>query len=372
MKHGMVRTVSVAFALALALASAQTAFAEERIQLAILLDTSDSMDGLIDQAKSELWRIVNELSRALRNGRHPQLEVALFEYGNDGLPESEGYLRMVSDLTADLDLISERLFGLTTFGGDEYCGAVIGRAVDRLSWSGSDDVLKVIYIAGNEPFDQGRVSYKASAARAAKMGIVVNTIFCGDYDEGVSTFWNAGALLAEGRYFSIDQDEVAENIATPFDADILRLGEELNGTYVAFGREGAALKSRQVAQDANAAGMGTEASVQRSVAKAQEAYTNTGWDLADAVQRGAEKIASMKDDELPVEMRKMSLAEKEKYIDDLIARRTELQGKINKLNGERRLFVEAEMKNRSRSATLGEAILLAVREQVERKGFALE
>jgi hypothetical protein len=95
------------------------------------------------------------LARAKRNGRHPLLEVALFEYGNNGLRESEGWLRMVSDLTTDLDRISKRLFGLTTAGGDEYCGAVIGRAVGKLSWSRSDDVLKVIYIAGNEPFDQG-------------------------------------------------------------------------------------------------------------------------------------------------------------------------------------------------------------------------
>jgi len=32
------------------------------IQLALLLDTSNSMDGLIDQAKSQLWKIVNELA----------------------------------------------------------------------------------------------------------------------------------------------------------------------------------------------------------------------------------------------------------------------------------------------------------------------
>lgn len=30
------------------------------IQLALLLDTSNSMDGLIDQARSRLWQIVNE------------------------------------------------------------------------------------------------------------------------------------------------------------------------------------------------------------------------------------------------------------------------------------------------------------------------
>ena len=32
------------------------------IQMAILLDTSGSMDGLIEQAKAQLWKIVNELA----------------------------------------------------------------------------------------------------------------------------------------------------------------------------------------------------------------------------------------------------------------------------------------------------------------------
>jgi hypothetical protein len=372
MKHRMVRVVATAFVLALVLGCAGTAFAEEKIQLAILLDTSNSMDGLIGQAKAQLWKVVNELARARRNGRHPQLEVALFEYGNNGLRESDGYLRMVSDLTTDLDLISEQLFDLTTDGGDEYCGAVIGRAVDRLSWSGSDDVLRLITIAGNEPFDQGEVSYKASAARAVRKGIIVNTIFCGEYDEGVATLWKDGAILAEGRYLSIDQDAAVEDIATPYDADIIRLGEELNGTYVAYGREGEASKSRQVAQDENAAVMGAATSVQRSVAKAQEAYANEGWDLADAVQNGAIRIASMKDDELPLEMRKMTPAEREKYVDGLIARRAEVQQQINDLNEQRRAYVEAESKNRAQNSTLGQAILLTVKEQAERKGFALE
>jgi hypothetical protein len=35
---------------------------DQTIMLALLLDTSNSMDGLIDQAKSQLWKIVNELA----------------------------------------------------------------------------------------------------------------------------------------------------------------------------------------------------------------------------------------------------------------------------------------------------------------------
>ena len=87
------------------------------IQMAILLDTSSSMDGLIDQAKSQLWKIVNELALSKKNGISPKLEVALYEYGNDNLPKSKGFIRLVSPLTTDLDLISEKLFSLTTYSG---------------------------------------------------------------------------------------------------------------------------------------------------------------------------------------------------------------------------------------------------------------
>jgi len=33
------------------------------VQIALLLDTSNSMDGLIHQAQTQLWKIVNEMAR---------------------------------------------------------------------------------------------------------------------------------------------------------------------------------------------------------------------------------------------------------------------------------------------------------------------
>src|SRR5213594_295826 len=105
------------------------------VQIAILLDTSGSMQGLIEQAKGQLWKIVNEFINAKQNGKQPELEVALFEYGKDTLPASTGYIRLIAPLTNDLDRISEELFKLQTSGGDEYCGWVIKEAVERLAWS---------------------------------------------------------------------------------------------------------------------------------------------------------------------------------------------------------------------------------------------
>ena len=90
------------------------------IKVALLLDTSNSMDGLIDQAKAQLWEIVNELSYAKCKEESPNLKIALYEYGNDNLNADEGYLRQVLAFSNDLDEISKSLSSLTTNGGNEY------------------------------------------------------------------------------------------------------------------------------------------------------------------------------------------------------------------------------------------------------------
>ena len=166
---------------------------------------------------------------------------------------------------------------------------------------------------------------RSSDSKAIRKGIIVNTIFCGPFDEGVETFWKDGADRADGRYMSINQDEEVVAVTTPYDQDIVRLGDELNGTYVGYGKQGEELKERQAAQDSNAASMGAAAPVERSVAKAQAAYSNSGWDLVDALQNKAVTLGSLKDDELPAQMRRMSLPEKEKYVQGLNAQRAELQ-----------------------------------------------
>ncbi|RYD27787.1 MAG: VWA domain-containing protein, partial [Verrucomicrobiaceae bacterium] len=90
-------------ALALLLPS-QTACADPdkpapRVQLAILLDTSGSMEGLINQARTQLWKIVNEFNTARRGGLTPELEVALYEYGNDSLNKENQWVRQICPLT---------------------------------------------------------------------------------------------------------------------------------------------------------------------------------------------------------------------------------------------------------------------------------
>ena len=155
--------------------SCRNAHAETKIQVAILLDTSNSMDGLIEQAKSRLWNIVNTLTTLRFKGKTPEIQIALYEYGNDNLKASDGYVRLVTPLTNDLDLISEKLFALRTNGGLEYCGTVIDKANKQLKWSTNDSDIHLIYIAGNEEFTQGKISYKEAISDVLRKNITVNT-----------------------------------------------------------------------------------------------------------------------------------------------------------------------------------------------------
>ena len=345
------------------------------IQLALLLDTSNSMDGLIEQAQSQLWKIVNEMAGARRRGKAARLEVALYEYGNDRLKPSAGYVRRVLPFTSDLDRVSEELFALTTNGGQEYCGTVIQTALDELQWSRSSADLKVVFIAGNEPFTQGPVDFRKVCRRAHEDGVVINTIHCGGNDEGARTGWREGALLAAGAYGSIDQDRRVEHIAAPQDADISRLGQELNDTYVPYGRGGGYGSSNQVAQDSNSAKYSGGAT-QRAMTKANQHYKNSGWDLVDAVGDALVELEKMKEEELPEAMRRLKPGERKAYLEAKAKERRRLQVEIQRLSAARAKHVAAMQQKIKPAAgapeTLDVAIAEALRNEAACKGIELE
>jgi F0F1-type ATP synthase membrane subunit c/vacuolar-type H+-ATPase subunit K len=343
------------------------------VQMAILLDTSGSMSGLINQAKAELWAIVNEFIFAKRNGIEPEIQVALFEYGKNSVPSQNGYIRKIVPLSTDLDKISEELFALQTNGGSEYCGWVIKEATESLNWSSAPDDLKVIFIAGNEPFTQGPVDYRQACKAAVSKGIIVNTIHCGSDGAGLSGKWKDGALLADGKYMNINHNRQVVHVEAPQDKQIAELGLRLNETYIAYGREGAALHERQSTQDGNAALASREAALQRAVAKASRNYRNEDWDLVDAINNSGMKLEDIKEEDLPEEIRSMSGAERNAYIEAKARQRTEIQREIEQLNEQRKKYVAAEMQKRQKDGkTLGSAVIAAVREQATKRNFSFK
>lgn len=345
------------------------------VQLAILLDTSNSMDGLINQARNQVWKIVNELNASEKSGSTPVIEVAVYEYGNSTLPSSSGYIRQVLPFTRNLDKVAEELFALKTNGGDEFCGQVVKNAVNELAWSGKDDAYKAIFIAGNEPFTQGAVDFHQAVALAKGKGIFVNTIFCGRRQEGMATQWLAAAQLADGEYTNIDQSAPVASINAPQDDQIARLGSRLNTTYVAYGPKGKAELSRKEALENNVAASGgagilSERAAFKAAAPAAMADYESSWDVITAVESGAMKRSDIKKERLSEELGKMDKAELDKYIDSKLAERKKIKTDILRLQEERKSYIAEQEKKRSGApVTLDKAIIDAVHKQAVKKGF---
>jgi len=346
---------------------------DNKIQVALLLDTSNSMDGLIDQAKSRLWNIVNTLTTLKYNGKAPQIEIALYEYGNDGIRD-ENYIRQVTPLTQDLDLVSEKLFALRTNGGSEYCGAVIRDAAANLNWDGNEKSMKLIYIAGNEAFDQGKINYRDVISKSKAKNIYTNTIFCGSREEGIQTFWQNGASLGGGKYFNIDSDRKVLYIETPYDLKISECNAKLNDTYIYYGNHGSEYRLKQITQDKNAEMQSASNLVERTVAKSKKnAYKNDHWDLVDKAEKDAGFIATVKESELPAELKGKSKEEIQKTIAAKSAARDKIQKEIEELSKKRQTYIDSEMKKRGNddSDDLGKAIESSIVELAKKNGYSL-
>ena len=339
------------------------------IKLALILDTSNSMDGLIDQAKTQLWKFVNELSKASVDGVKPSLQIALYEYGNDGLSNRSGFVRMVSPFTNDLDEISAKLFSLTTNGGSEFCGEVIQQSVSALNWEGPENNLRLIFIAGNEPFNQGNYSYKEACSKAVFSGINVNTIYCGEYEEGISTFWQSGAVAGNGNYMSIEQDRKTVFYETPYDKLLDSLNTQLNSTYLYYGSQADYRQQNQLEQDNNSGFFGSANKAERSVSKAGNFYLNSSWDLVDAYNDKSIDIYKIEDMAWPEHLRAVPMQTRIQMIEENNSRRIRVKTEILEINKQRLMYIDKLKVAAGDTYSLDEAMLKAIREQAAAKGF---
>lgn len=351
----------------------QSAFkSKPTVKIALLLDTSNSMDGLINQAKAQLWDVVNKFGYVkCGNDTRPQLQIAIYEYGNDNLSSREGYIRQVIGFSSDLDEISEKLFSLTTDGGEEYCGQVIQTSLKQLDWGKNEDDLKLIFIAGNEPFSQGKLNYWDAAANAKEKDIVVNTIFCGNYEQGISTKWKHGAILTGGEYMAIDHNRKVVHIVTPYDDVILQLNVRLNRTYISYGAMGATKMAMQSTQDQNAEAMEEAVMVKRAVSKSSRLYSNSEWDLVDASKKRDFDVSQVEKEQLPQELKNKSDKEITQFINSKKEEREKIQKEIQELNSKREAYLAKNQKDSSKGE-LENALLSAIQKQALKKNYTWE
>jgi hypothetical protein len=362
----------IRLAVVLTLLAAGVARAEEdaaarphAIDLVVCLDTSGSMEGLIDQARNQLWKLVGDLSRL---EPEPDLRVALLTYGSPG-DADVGHVVLRVGLTTDLDLLYEQLFALRTSGGAEYVGRVVATALDDLTWA-RGGAMRTIFVAGNESADQDReVPFREALARAAEHGIVVNAVYCGGPDDAHAAGWREVARLGKGRFSHIDHDGAPVTIATPFDEELGALSTRLNATYLFHGRDGDGRSARQAAQDHNAAGAGLAVAAERAQAKASGLYRPDA-DLVSGFAEGTIRLADLEGDRLPEVLRPLDEAGRRAHLERLAQERAEIQAHVRELGRKREAYLrEAQPEGSEASRALGAALWEGLRAQATAAGF---
>jgi hypothetical protein len=336
--------ISLSFSKKTAQSARQTiAVGGPKIQAAILLDVSSSMNGLIDQAKAQLWNMVSVMGRVKCENGIPKIEIALYEYGRSENDPAVGYIRQISSFTSDLDKLSQELFTLTTNGGDEYCGHVIHTSLDELRWDSSSSNYKVIFIAGNEDFLQGKIPYSQSCAEAKRKGVIVNTIYCGNKEEGIREHWNLAGECGNGSYTNIDQNLKMEDIATPYDSLIFSYNNQLNGTYLGYGELGVYNYAQQRKVDNLNMNLNKNVQAKRAAVKAnKQLYTNSSWDLVDAAEHDSTFITKVEMKTLPDSLKNKTREELKQIVEEKTAERNKVQQQIISLNKQRESYIAAE------------------------------
>ena len=360
----------VAFAL---LVPASRSFADApapdkpRIDIVFCIDCSGSMGPVIETAKQKVWAIVNQVARAKPS---PELRIGLIGYGN-----AMGPFRTFP-LTSDLDEVYKNLLPFDDrLGGDEFVGLAIHKATTEMKWAEGKQVMKVIYVVGNETAHQGpaEFDYTKTAPAAIAKGIMVNAIYCGDYDYATAhDTWKEFAKLADGSYMEIAGQGGAVTVATPFDQELTDLSTRLNGTYVGYGEQRREKLAQQTANDTTSAHYNLSSAADRAGAKASPQYSNGSWDLVDATKSVKEfDVRKLKDEELPEEMRKMTPDERVAFVAGKAKEREQIAQKIKALGVKRDEYIKAEVQKKGldTNKSFDESVRKSITEQAAKKGF---
>ena len=189
---------------------------------------------------------------------------------------------------------------------------------------------------------------------ARDRGILVNAVQAGGARD-TERVWREIAQMGNGRYIPIPQDGGhLVIIETPYDREIIELQGEINGTVIPYGaprqRSDVENKTRQAAAAPASVATDMAGYMSRNAAKSGgEAITGNG-DLVADIAAGRQKLATLKDDELPDTVRKMSAAERQSLIDKQQAARKTLNERMARLVKQRDAFALEQAKKAPKPA----------------------
>jgi Mg-chelatase subunit ChlD len=333
-----------------------------KVEVVFCLDTTGSMTKLIDGAKAKIWSICNQIA----NGKPtPDLKVGLVAFRDKG----DAYITKVIDLSSDLDEIHKHLMGFQAQGGGDIPESVnqaLDDSVNKVKWSTDKETLRIIFLVGDAPPHMDYtddVKYPVTCEKAAKLGIIINTIQCGN-DAECTKYWKDICRKAEGSFVQIPQDGgVTPVVATPFDKRLGEINTELTRTTLVYGSRDQ--KAADSAKNEAALKLAPEAGAARAAYQSKNAQAAT-YDLLDNIKQNKVKLEDIKKDELPEELKKLDLKGQKEYLEKVEQKRIDLRKEAIDLDKKRTEFITKKQAEDKGKDSFDGQVLEVLRKQAKK------
>lgn len=343
-----------------------------RMQVVFLLDATGSMSGLIGTAKEKIWSIVGSFSQAEPT---PEIEVGMIFYRDRG----DDFITKIIPLGTNMDDLYEQLTLIEAHGGGdepESVNQALHEGITKMSWNLNDKkVYKSIFLVGDCPphMDyRDDVKYPESCDSANEKNIIINTILMGNNSEA-KKIWKEIATKTNGEFIQTDMNVNNITVSTPYDKKISDLQYELDKTRIYYGSEkemGIAdvkhtqsekMKSTDVAIGARRA--------EYNISKAGKKEYYGHKELLNDVSNG-KSVTEIAKSELPEYLREMSAEKLDKYVNEKISARKNLEKEIVELGKQRQEYIDNELEKMDKKKvenSFDEVIFNAVKSQAAEK-----
>lgn len=301
-----------------------------RVEVLIMIDTTGSMGSFVEGAKTKIWTICNQI---LAGKPMPELKVGLVAFRDRG----DDYVTQVHDLREDLDEVyaSLKTF-VATGGGDtpESVNQALDDAVNKVSWSADRKVQKIIFLVGDAPPHMDYpddVKYPVTCKKAKERGIIINAIQTGG-DMECTRYWKEISELAGGAFVALPADGGIRVASTDYDGRLGDLNKALLKTVIPFGP--AAKREKDAKKLELATSLTGEAAADRACWMAKGGRVSSS-DLLDSIRAGQVRLVSLRAEELPEDMRRMTPKERADHLDKVSQERTKLLRQAQDLDRQR-------------------------------------
>jgi len=347
-----------------------------KIEVVFVLDTTGSMSGLIDAAKEKIWSIASTMASA-QNA--PDIKMGLVAFRDRG----DEYITKNVALSSDLDSMYAQLMDFEADGGGdtpESVNQALDDAVNKMTWSQDQQTYKVVFLVGDAPAHmdyQDDMKYPEIMAQAKKNGIIINTIQAGQ-DNQTTRHWQQIASLGKGQYFQVEQAGNAVAIASPFDKEMAQLSAKLDATRLYYGDKEE--KAKQASKVAAARKLHKEASDESRARRAEFNAAPSGktnflgdGELVDAISSGYIDLSSIKNEDLPVSIQAMPVAEQELVIKQKAQERDVLEKEMKVLAEKRSDYLKKEVEEAGgKKDSLDSKIYSSIWSQAKEKGIVYD